>query len=82
MNVDPLRVRIRFLGALTADERRAVIQEAQAKLHEHLEAMQGKARRDQTSGDVFGRLVTRGAILSVRAQSSCLAEVQEALLSQ
>ena len=80
MDLDPLRVRIRFLGALRDAERGAVIEEAQAKLRTHIKRLQAEARQDRARGDLYRYLVSRGAIRSVRAQLSWLAEVERALL--
>jgi hypothetical protein len=79
MDVDPLRVRIRFLGALDKDERRAVLQEAQINLREHLVRLERNNREDRSRGDAYKYLVSRGAVLSVRAQLSWLAEVEKTL---
>ncbi len=79
MNVDPLRVRVRFLGALNGDERCAFVREARARLCEQLEAVQEKSQRDEVNGDIFGQLVNRGAVVSIRAQLSWLAELERAV---
>ena len=82
MDLDPLRVRIRFLGALREKERRAVLTEAQVKLRAHLERLQDEVRQDRAGGDLYRYLVSRGAIRSVRAQLSWLAEVEHTLQPQ
>ena len=82
MDIDPLRVRIRFLGALRKGERAAVLAEAQAKLRGHVERLQAEARQDRDRGDLYRYLVSRGAMRSVRAQLSWLAEVERTLQPQ
>ena len=82
MDIDPLRVRVRFLGALQKAERAAVLAEAQAKLRKHVERLQAEARQDRARGDLYRYLVSRGAIHSVRAQLSWLAEVERVLQPQ
>lgn len=79
MDMDPLRARIRFLGALKSNECRAVLKEAQTNLRDHLARLESDNREDRSSGDTYRYLVSRGAILSVRAQLSWLAEVEKTL---
>ncbi len=76
MDIDPLRLKVRFLGALGEQQRRFFIEEARAKLREQLESMKIDARRDAVRNDIYCHLVARGAILSVRAQLAWLREVQ------
>ncbi len=79
INMDPLRVRIRFLGALPKRERRAVVGEAQDKLREFLPQVKSEVRQARTSGDTPQYLISRGVLISVRAQLAWLAEVGRTL---
>ena len=82
MAVDLLRVRIRFLGALPADKREAVLAEAQEKLTAQLEAVRADAARHKNAGETFPYLMTRGVVHSVRAQLAWLRETREHLSSR
>jgi DNA-binding PadR family transcriptional regulator len=79
MNVDPLRVRVRFWRALSARDRQAAIEEAQAKLRRQLARLAARTRGLRAAGDEFGYLVGRGAALSIRAQLAWLREVRDRL---
>ena len=75
MNIDPLRVRVRFLEVLDVDERLAVVDEAAEKLRDHLKRIEPEALQFKIAGDMFSYLIGRGAALSVRAQLTWLKEV-------
>lgn len=79
MNMDPLRLRVRFLGALPRGERLAVVQDAQARLRLLATRLRTEAQSSHVSGDMYGYLVTRGVIRSLRAQVAWLSEVQREL---
>ena len=79
MNMDPLRVRVRFLEVLPPEDRLALVQEARDKLGGYLEVIGAAAREDKRRGDTFRYLADRSAILSVRAQVAWLDEVEATL---
>jgi len=79
MNIDPLRVRVRFLEVLDVDQRLAVIDEATEKLRDYLKQIEPEALQLKAVGEHFSYLIGRGAVLSVRAQLTWLKEVRAAL---
>ena len=81
MDVDPLRVRLLFIGALREDEQAAVLAEARERLREQLGRLEEEVRADRAAGDRYRYFVSRGAVLSVRAQLAWLDEVAAALRS-
>ncbi|MEE8170760.1 MAG: PadR family transcriptional regulator [Phycisphaerae bacterium] len=79
MNFDPLRVRIRFLGASRPSRRPAMVAEAIESLRSLAAQIQSKADADRAASDVFRMMSHRGALLSVRAQITWLKEVHQTL---
>jgi DNA-binding PadR family transcriptional regulator len=79
INVDPLRVRVRFLGALPSAQRRAAISEARQKLRAFLTQVGAEVRKARARGDTAQYLVSSGVQTSVRAQLTWLAKVEQTL---
>ena len=79
MNIDPLRVRVSFLGALSPAQRRKVIDEVSVKLERFLREITSRTQGDKQRGNILEYLVGRGAERSVQAQLEWLQEVRGAL---
>ena len=77
MNIDPLRLRMRFMEALDPAQRRATIEDALEQMREYLKHIEAEALRHEAECDPFSYLVGRGAVLSVRAQIAWLREARK-----
>jgi DNA-binding PadR family transcriptional regulator len=77
--MDPLRTRLRFLGALPAGQRAGFLTEARQRLREHLRVVREDCLRRRRGGDRYDYLMARGALLAVRARLAWLKEVSAAL---
>lgn len=75
---DPLRTRIRFLGAVDARQQRAFLQNAHQRTQAHLRLVQADCERKRAAGG-FQYLMARGALLSMQSRCAFLEEVAEAL---
>jgi DNA-binding PadR family transcriptional regulator len=75
---DPLRTRVRFLGALSADQRRQFIRRAHRQTQEHLRLVEKDCKLRRSAGK-FQFLMARGALLSMRARCAFVREVTKAL---
>jgi len=71
---DPLRTRIRFLGALPAGRRRALLDEAQKNVERHFAAVRRDCRRCRKEGDPE-YWMARGAVLAMQARRAWLREL-------
>jgi DNA-binding PadR family transcriptional regulator len=71
---DPLRTRLRFLGALPPRRRNAFLAEAEAGLREHLQVLKKDFQR-RREDDRFSRLMARGAIRMVQARLAWIREI-------
>jgi len=77
--VDPLRTRARFLGILSNNERKRLLEEAIAQLQQHITIIRADCRKRKASGDVFSYFTARGALLSCNARLRWLIEMRNAL---
>jgi DNA-binding PadR family transcriptional regulator len=75
---DPLRTRIRFLGAVGNKIRQRFLQNAHDRTQAHLAAIEVDCARRRTRG-TFEYLIARGALLSMRSRRTFLQEVSETL---
>lgn len=75
--VDPLRVRVRFLGSLPLNQRNAFLREARSKVGAHLRTVERDCRARRAAGDTFSYLTARGALLALRARMMWLSEVEQ-----
>ena len=75
---DPLRTRVRFLAALPVQARRQFIAEAQSSILGQLRVLEHDCEERRALGP-FQYLVSRGALLSMRARLAFLREVTSAL---
>ena len=75
---DPLRTRIRFLGAIGNNLLQQFLQDAFRRTHAHLAAIEADCTRRRTRGK-FEYLIARGALLSMQSRCAFLQEVSEAL---
>ena len=75
---DPLRTRIRFLGALDPKGQRAFVNAAIHQAEVHLWAVQADCERRQPIGG-FPFLMARGTLLSMQSRCAFLAEVAAAM---
>jgi len=75
---DPLRTRVRFLGAISAKHQTAFLQNAYQRTQEHLRAVEADCERKRTQGK-FQYLTARGALLAMQSRCAFLQEVAEVL---
>jgi hypothetical protein len=75
---DPLRTRIRSLGAIGNKLRLQFLQDAFHRTQAHLAAIEADCARRRTLGE-FEYLIARGALLSMQSRCAFLQEVSEAL---
>jgi DNA-binding PadR family transcriptional regulator len=75
---DPLRTRVRFLGAIDAREQRAFLQDAHQRTQAHLRAVEADCERKRANGG-FHYLMARGAFLSMQSRCAFLQEVAQVL---
>jgi DNA-binding PadR family transcriptional regulator len=80
--VDPLRVRIRFLGSLSPKQRNTFLSEARRKVRAHVRMVERDCRARRADGDTFSYLTARGALLALRARMTWLREVQQLASSE
>jgi len=74
---DPIRVRVYFLGALPAAERRRFLASAEVGLRRTLDLMKRDLERYRQEGSDLSALAMRGAISLVRAQLRWLAAIRD-----
>ena len=75
---DPLRTRVRFLGALPVAQQREFVRQAQRATRKHLRVLDQECR-SWRSGNKFRYLMTLGALLSIRAKCAFVREMALAL---
>lgn len=75
---DPLRTRVRFLSAISANRRKAFLQNAHHRTQAHLRAVEADCERKRAK-DEFQYLMARGALLSMQSRCAFLQEVAHAL---
>jgi DNA-binding PadR family transcriptional regulator len=75
---DPLRTRVRFLGAISDAEQRVFLQNAHQRTRAHLHIVEADCERRRGKG-LLQYLVARGALLSMQSRSAFLQEVAHAL---
>ena len=75
---DPLRTRIRFLGAIGNKLRLQFLQDAFHRTQAHLAAIEADCARRRTRGK-FEYLIARGALLSMQSRCAFLQELSKAL---
>jgi DNA-binding PadR family transcriptional regulator len=75
---DPLRTRIRFLGAISANRQRVFVQNAYQRTRAHLRLVEADCERKRARG-AFEYLMARGALLSMQSRCAFLQEAAEVL---
>src|SRR6266851_8448210 len=75
---DPLRTRVRFLGAMSANQQRAFLLNAHQRAQAHLRVVESDCERRRPKGG-FQYLIARGALLSMQSRCAFLQEVADAL---
>jgi len=75
---DPLRTRVRFLGAISPKQQRAFLQDARQRTQVHLRAVEADCERKRAKGELE-YLMARGALLSMQCRCAFLQEVAEVL---
>jgi DNA-binding PadR family transcriptional regulator len=75
---DPLRTRVRFLGVISRNQRRAFLQNAHQRTQAHLRAVEADCEQKGAKGG-FQYLMARGAFLSMQSRCTFLQEVAEVL---
>jgi DNA-binding PadR family transcriptional regulator len=76
---DPLRSRMRFLGALPPREQRAWVRQARQELEAVMERVRNWHEVYTAGGDPFAALVTRNGELDVQTRSAWLREAERRL---
>lgn len=79
ITIDPLRLRGRFLEAVSEAERAAFARDAETKLRALLARINELARADKRRGDQYRYLTNRSAALGIRAQLAWLKEVNNVM---
>lgn len=77
--IDPLRTRVRFLGALSIDKQRGFLREAIALLERKMKDVQKDCRERKKCEDPFQYTMARGAAYVTRARIKWLAEIEKGL---
>ncbi len=77
--VDPLRTRIRFLGALHPSERIAFVDNVRQELQAQIREAEAKAKAIDEHDEPFRFLMPRGVIMMSKARLSWINEVQQLL---
>ena len=77
--IDPLRTRLRFLGALSPSRRRTFLAEARAAVAADIATIEADCRRLRTADDPFPHAMARGALHLARARRAWLEEVAGAI---
>jgi DNA-binding PadR family transcriptional regulator len=75
---DPLRTRVRFLGAISANQQTTFLQNAHQQTQAHLRAVEADCERKHAKGG-FQYLMARGALLSMQSRCTFLQEVAQVL---
>jgi DNA-binding PadR family transcriptional regulator len=76
---DPLRTRMRFLGALPHQLEMSLLTEAEVRLREHLTRVEEECERYRRAGESHACLMARGAVRMLRARLEWVREVIEEL---
>ncbi|HSV62417.1 MAG TPA: PadR family transcriptional regulator [Chthoniobacterales bacterium] len=79
---DLLRLRFRFLPALTSKEQRRFVDTMISKMSAEVKKIEADNRKQLSSGDVYSYLTARGALLMARARLAWLREVMARIFSQ
>jgi len=77
--IDPLRTRLRFLGALPAGKRLALLREAKDLLDQKLIEIRNDCRRLKELDDPFPHAMARGAAYLMKARIQWLNEVERTI---
>jgi hypothetical protein len=77
--MDALRTRVSFFELLSPAGRAVFLDEAQAKLREHIDDVQQDCRRTRGRADPYDYLVARGALAVLEARASWLDHVSRFL---
>lgn len=77
--IDPLRTRVRFLGALPIDKQRRFLRDAMAILERKLKEVQQDCRELKKMEDPFPHTMARGAVHVTRARIKWLVEIEAGL---
>ena len=70
--MDPLRTRLSFLAALPAAQRAAFLAEAERKVLGYFRMARRELAQTRPGNDVYGQLVTKGVVGSLRARLTWL----------
>ncbi len=76
---DPLRTRLRFLGALPAAEQTKFLADAERQIEFYLQASEAECERQRD--DVYAYRMSRGAVAALRARLDWVREIAEDLQS-
>ena len=79
--LDPLRARVRFLGALTAEERLRFLDEARNLLEGVLDQLEQRLLEHQKGGSAWEIAMARGAVMVTRARLAWIEELSQTLES-
>ena len=78
---DPLRTRVRFLGAISNTQQQAFLQNAQRRTQAHLHIVEADCERKRANGGLQ-YLMARGALLSMQSRGAFLQEVAKFLTTR
>jgi DNA-binding PadR family transcriptional regulator len=76
---DPLRTRMRFLGALPPARKLSLLSEAERRVRAHLARVEEQCERYRRAGEPHAYLMARGAVRMQRARLDWIREVVEEL---
>lgn len=77
--VDPLRIRLRFLGALPPRQRASALADLTRRTEEHLRVIEADCRRCQEGDDPYQYAMALGALHMIRARRDWVTEVAKVL---
>jgi DNA-binding PadR family transcriptional regulator len=77
--IDPLRTRLRFLGALSATSQLAVLREAREQLREKLVEVREDCEQLAAQKDLYAHAMARGAFYVMEARLQWIIEIEEAI---
>jgi virulence activator alpha len=79
VQLDPVRTRMFFLGALEPAARVRLLAEVERRLDEESERVRSYERHELAPDDEFGRLASRGAQRAMQARLEWIRELRRAL---
>jgi len=75
--IDPLRLRIRFMGVLTEKERKSLFTAARRDLKKSIEWLESEGVKNRNDKDPFLSLAFRGSIMTTKSRLAFLDEAEK-----